>query len=72
MRHVPTVEELAKRKLAVPTGWTATKKVTHWRILPEGQELIHDAMRHNALEQRAADEERRRTTPPTPPSRWDT
>jgi len=68
---VPSVEQLAKLRLAKPAARTAKGAITAWVIDPEGQQMIYDAMHENALELRAADDEHRRITPVTPPSRWD-
>lgn len=69
--HVPNVAELVKMKLAIPAARTAKGTITAWRILPEGQRLIYEAMHANAVQLREEDEGRRRRTPPTPRSRWD-
>lgn len=54
LEHVPTVLELAARGLARPVHGSA------YRIEPEGQELIYDAMRRNAERVKADPELRRR------------
>lgn len=61
--HVPTVAELAEMgaEYAVATDWvndgTARRpkmRATRWRVTDRGHALMGEAMRHNALEARAA------------------
>lgn len=54
LEHVPTVLELAARGLARPVDGSA------YRLEPEGQELIHAAMKRNADRVKADPELRRR------------
>ncbi|MGW8431770.1 hypothetical protein ACWGJ9_11805 [Curtobacterium citreum] len=53
--HVPTVPELHKLKLATVMERTQKNVPTHYRLTPEGQDLITEAMLRNA---RAAKENR--------------
>lgn len=50
LEHVPTVPELYAKGLAVVMVWTdgKDKKPTHYRLKPEGQQMIYDTMRRNA------------------------
>lgn len=50
---VPHVPDLANEGMAVPVAWTDAKKPadrrpTAYRLTPQGQQLIYDAMRSNA------------------------
>lgn len=59
---VPTVHDLWAKGLAEVVAWTAAKtaaKPTHFRIKPEGQQLINDAMARNARKAREHDERQR-------------
>jgi len=49
LEHVPTIAELAKRGLAR----NEAKSGTRFRVSPEGQKLIYDAMERNAARCRA-------------------
>jgi hypothetical protein len=51
--HVPTVAELAAEGLAFPVAFDGKRRPTHWRLKPEGQQRIDDAMERNAAELRA-------------------
>lgn len=46
--HVPTVEELVTKGLALPSGYLKPGHPTHYTISPEGQELIYAAQKRNA------------------------
>lgn len=53
LEHVPTVDELFARGLAIPHG-------NAYRLEPEGQALIYDTMRRNADRMKADPDLRRR------------
>jgi hypothetical protein len=53
--HVPTVPELYRKKLATVQERNKKGDPTHYRLTPEGQDLITQAMLRNA---RAAKENR--------------
>lgn len=57
LEHVPTVEELRVQGLAVIAE--RGKRGTFYRILPEGQKLILDAMKRNGLALKAWHERNR-------------
>ena len=46
--HVPTVPELHRLKLATVQERNKKGDPTHYRLTPEGQDLIHQAMLRNA------------------------
>ena len=50
LEHVPTVPELYAKGFAVVVSWTDGKKKTptHYRLKPEGQQVIYDTMKRNA------------------------
>ena len=53
--HVPTMPELAERKLATVTPG---KQGVRYTPSAEGQQMIYDAMKHNAKVGQLEDEER--------------
>lgn len=48
--HVPTVAELAAEGLAFPIAFDTKHHPTHWRLTPEGEQRINDAMQRRVAE----------------------
>jgi hypothetical protein len=58
MERVPTMADLHARGLATVVSRNAKGEPTHYRAEPEGQAIIHEAMRRNAERGRQWDRRR--------------
>jgi hypothetical protein len=57
LEPVPTIKELAKQRLAIDASGGHG---SHYRVTPEGQQMIYDAMARNAERGRAWEATRRK------------